>query len=1011
MSSELCKPPKSVETPPTSSKEPAKEPVDTSVSGRTLRSKHLRVISSELGNVVSDRIPEKNTNPDFLRRELFTYFNIDEKGFSAFQKPMGKVKVTKKTSTTRTIGGKSRVVRKTTPGFEKPDPQEPNFLFYSQDNYVPKKEAVNGIISKEDKKYTYINFTLDVPFSEREIRANTIVSGRERISDPGYSEADPRISTYKFEPRYNFFQQKYEDKIANKQIDPRAIPNAHAFSYLVDSLFDKDGDASYDEDYLNYLSYNSDKSKLREGILTKDINALSRYQRKYVTRGDVNLISSSQLTEQENKFNNVLVVQDDILEYSRLSETFYGTAGMGFYLELPLNPPSKVKTNNAEIDSFKKIFKITNTDLSLYNVIVKTGYDIPVDAARQARQAGAEVVAATAGLSEEDRGGFFDVGEGSVFGEISNASTTQITLDGPGGINSPQAVWGNLLPMSTFCFTQTSYLEPKNNTAVNALTSDISFTTWDLTEFFTNYEQKFDSLKGTLKNLLNINNSKSSIIIGETNEAVKKYRNNAVFEFFQKLMNKVAAFQFKQRVESEKIQDPTRIFKNLLETPYEVIFYKIQKKDASGEILQNFYLASPEEDEQFKFRLLRFFDSQVKYGLEYTYDVFAYTMVLAKKYQYSETMGGKPEATSKKEIDKLIADANNLYDAISSIVSAEESKPAIDTAKLKREQKRQKEALDNLNRLKNLKKSFENNGYPAGGFDVFVQDYIPLMEIPIFSTGGKILDKPPVSPVVEFIPFKDNTEDLMIYLRGESTEYYAHPQIINPEDQKQINDIIRSRGTDKLGKILYGTDDYLSRFEIYRMEEKPRSYTDFSSHLRRKFDLKDQAPAVAFLDRIVPNKKYYYTFRSFDVHGHFSNPTPVYEFVLYDDAGFLSPQIRIVNFEDDDYYEFTRDVRQYLQIKPSAQNLIFDPDLFTGDIKSANELDFVREDKTEPPLGISDTPVWGRKFKVRITSKSTGRKVDVNFSFKRKNQFTKEDIKKSVEELLKTAEDTENNNY
>ena len=782
---------------------------------------------------------------------------------------------------------------------------------------------------------------------------------------------------------------------------------------MVDSLFDKDGDASYDEDYLNYLSYNSDKSKLREGILTKDINALSRYQRKYVTRGDVNLISSSQLTEQENKFNNVLVVQDDILEYSRLSETFYGTAGMGFYLELPLNPPNKFNTNiyNAEIDSFKKIFKITNTDLNLYNLIVKTGYDIPVDAARQARQAGAEVVAATAGLSEEDRGGFFDVGEGSVFGEISNASTTQITLDGPGGINNPQAVWGNLLPMSTFCFTQTSYLEPKNNTAVNALTSDISFTTWDLTEFFTNYEQKFDSLKGTLKNLLNINNSKSSIIIGETNEAVKKYRNNAVFEFFQKLMNKVAAFQFKQRVESEKIQDPTRIFKNLLETPYEVIFYKIQKKDASGEILQNFYLASPEEDEQFKFRLLRFFDSQVKYGLEYTYDVFAYTMVLAKKYQYSETMGGKPEATSKKEIDKLIADANNLYDAISSIVSAEESKPAIDTAKLKREQKRQKEALDNLNRLKNLKKSFENNGYPAGGFDVFVQDYIPLMEIPIFSTGGKILDKPPVSPVVEFIPFKDNTEDLMIYLRGESTEYYAHPQIINPEDQKQINDIIRSRGTDKLGKILYGTDDYLSRFEIYRMEEKPRSYTDFSSHLRRKFDLKDQAPAVAFLDRIVPNKKYYYTFRSFDVHGHFSNPTPVYEFVLYDDAGFLSPQIRIVNFEDDDYYEFTRDVRQYLQIKPSAQNLIFDPDLFTGDIKSANELDFVREDKTEPPLGISDTPVWGRKFKVRITSKSTGRKVDVNFSFKRKNQFTKEDIKKSVEELLKTAEDTENNNY
>ena len=984
MSSELCKPPKVVEEEVTSSAEPPKERQDAPVSGRTLRSKHLRVISSELGNVISDQIPDKNTNPDLLRRELFTYFNIDEKGFSRYQKPMGKVKVAKGSRKTRTIGI-------TKQGFEQPDLEQPNFLFYNSDNYVPKKEKINTIVENLDKKYTYINFTLDVPFNEREIRANNIVSGRERITDPGFVEADPRISTYKFEPRYNFFQQKYEEKIANQQVDPRVIPNAHAFSFLVDSLFDKDGEDAYDEDYLKYLTYNDDQSTLMEGILSKDVNALSRYQKKYITRKDVNIISSSQLSLQQEKFNNVLVVQDDILEYSRLSESFYGTAGMGFYLELPLNPPNKLKTNNAEIDSFKKIFKITNTDLNLYNLIVKTGYDIPVG---EALRAGQELVSETTGLSSADRSGidtsFFDSGGESVLGGVLDlGGPSQATLDQTA---TAKDAWGNLLPTSTFCFTQTAYTDPTNNSPVNALTSDISLTTWDLTEFFTDYEQKFDSLKGTLKDLLNINNSKSSVIIGETNEAVKKYKNNDVFEFFQKLMNKVAQFQFKQRVEKEKIQDPRRIFKNLLETPYEVIFYKIQKKDANGIILQNFYLASPEEDEQFKFRLLRFFDSQVKYGLEYTYDVFAYTMVLAKKYQYSEVMGGQPEATSKKEIDKLIKDAENKYDAISSIVAAEESKASINTAKLNREKKNKADALKNLNRLTSLKNLFEKDGYPKGGLDVLVQDYIPLMEIPIFSVGGKILDKPPVAPIVEFIPFKDNAQDLMIYLKGESTEYFEHPQIINPEDQKAINDIIRSRGTDKQGKILYGTDDYLSRFEVYRMEERPKSYADFSPNLRKQFDLADQAPAISFLDRIVPNKKYYYIFRSFDIHGHFSNPTPVYEFILHDDAGFLSPSVRIINFEDDDYYEFSKDLRQYLQIKPSAQNVIFDPDLFIGDVKSANELAFVKEEKAEPPLGISDTPVWGRKFKVRITSKSTGKKIDVNFTFKRKNKFKRQNI-------------------
>ena len=44
----------------------------------------------------------------------------------------------------------------------------------------------------------------------------------------------------------------------------------------------------------------------------------------------------------------------------------------------------------------------------------------------------------------------------------------------------------------------------------------------------------------------------------------------------------------------------------------------------------------------------------------------------------------------------------------------------------------------------------------------------------------------------------------------------------------------------------------------------------------------------------------------------------------------------------------------------------------------------------EPILGLPDDSIWGRKFKIRLTSKSTGKKIDLNLQFTHKHIKDKE---------------------
>ena len=93
-------------------------------------------------------------------------------------------------------------------------------------------------------------------------------------------------------------------------------------------------------------------------------------------------------------------------------------------------------------------------------------------------------------------------------------------------------------------------------------------------------------------------------------------------------------------------------------------------------------------------------------------------------------------------------------------------------------------------------------------------------------------------------------------------------------------------------KIHFETDDYIKQYQVFRIDKKPHTYSDFADGTHEIL----ANGQTDFVDSLIPNKKYYYTFRSEDHHGYISNPTVIYEIEIVEDSGAVYPIIKVVDF-------------------------------------------------------------------------------------------------------------------
>ena len=371
---------------------------------------------------------------------------------------------------------------------------------------------------------------------------------------------------------------------------------------------------------------------------------------------------------------------------------------------------------------------------------------------------------------------------------------------------------------------------------------------------------------------------------------------------------------------------------------YKVDKYRVHDNDIStsdddvlGDLIQTFYFPNIRALDKIKY-----VDTQVKYGVKYKYVVYAYNLVIGNQYCYENI----PLGPSDKDGD------------------------AIPTA-------------------------------PPWTHPFYAHQFISakIIETPYYEfETAQVRDLPPVFPEIETVPFKGINNKIRFLMQTQNVKYAFNPDQgsvklwINEDEDKPRYRLQREFQQRPIGPIVFGSDDTEITFEIYRMTQKPTAYTDFAPHLHATVEgilsTGQRAVNLGFDDDIKPNTKYYYTFRCIDYHKGLSIPSPIYHVEIVDDNGRMFPVTGVYYISNHvDISKIAKPFRKYLQIGAAFAQKIIKPAAVPANLQPS----------VEPPSGLlgtsdsiaSENSVWsepGNKkvFKIRLTSKSTSKKLDLN---------------------------------
>jgi hypothetical protein len=251
-------------------------------------------------------------------------------------------------------------------------------------------------------------------------------------------------------------------------------------------------------------------------------------------------------------------------------------------------------------------------------------------------------------------------------------------------------------------------------------------------------------------------------------------------------------------------------------------------------------------------------------------------------------------------------------------------------------------------------------------------------EIPYYTSEGSILDSPPLFPNINVVTYKGISNQLSFFMNSGQGSLEDTPVIFSESEAKFLQDYRRSRKLNDFQPILYTTDETENlgtSFEIRRLVRAPESMEDFNAakivRISNSISTGDKTPSAAYKDTIKNNTKYYYMFRVYDRRNTVSNPTSVYEIEIVENSGIIYPLIKLYDFPSQKS-ETAKGFKRLFNVVPRLSQVLPDPELSSYSGLSLGKTSI---------LGRENERLFGKQFKIRLTSKKTGKSVDLNLDF------------------------------
>jgi hypothetical protein len=347
------------------------------------------------------------------------------------------------------------------------------------------------------------------------------------------------------------------------------------------------------------------------------------------------------------------------------------------------------------------------------------------------------------------------------------------------------------------------------------------------------------------------------------------------------------------------------------------------------------------------------------------------------------------DTTARSEVESLyqgiLDDLNNVF-----IAGMDENFENNERFKeLTVEYSKLKAQTDSANALATNAQIFSFDRYLAD-LKLDFEPSIKVVEVPIDKKVVTILDNPPNKAIVAPTYIKDASSRLVFNLKHDVFSYknllYPGPitqqDIANEATYKNSKDLIDN---SKIGEKTVSFSEFL---EVFMLDKRPESLEDFSGNSISTIDMKAEDGNIysekALYITVEQNIKKYFAFRFINSNGISGPLSQIYECELVNDGGYRYGSFNVVDLDDKvDMKQSSTEFKKLFTLVPKSSQMSlnlekveFGPD----DTAKAQISNVVLGDDIEDKI-------WGKTFKIRLTSKKTQKRLDLNITFERQEKI------------------------